>query len=130
VNGLAVDPDTGVAATTTELNAEVEFYDLANKTGITAVQLPCTGSADQLNSGSGIAVDAAHKLFLVTETYYCGGSQNGAIVVYDETGKFIEAITGFHFAVGEPAPALNPAKRMGWAFAGPGGFSQLQQFFY
>jgi hypothetical protein len=25
---------------------------------------------------------------------------------------------------------LNPSKRMGWAFSGPAGFSQLQQFFY
>jgi hypothetical protein len=41
-----------------------------------------------------------------------------------------ETITGFHFAIGEPAPAVNPGKRMGWAFAGPGGFTQLQQFFY
>jgi hypothetical protein len=130
VNGLAVDPNTGVAATTTELNAQVEFYDLVNQTGIAAVQLPCTGSTDELNNGSGIAVDPIHKLFLVTEAYYCGGTQNGAILLYDESGKLIETITGFKFAIGEPPPALNPVKRMGWAFAGPKGFSQLQQFFY
>ncbi len=128
VNGLAVDPDTGIAATTTELNAQVEFYDLAKETGIAAVQLPCTQDTDQLNSGSNIAADPVNKLFLVTETYYCGTNQNSAIVVYDEAGNFIEAITGFHFAIGEPAPAINPAKRMGWAF-GPG-VNQLQQFFY
>jgi hypothetical protein len=129
VNGLAVDPNTGIAATDTELNAQVEFYDLNSKTGITAVQLPCTGDADQLLSGSGIAIDPVNKLFLVTETYYCG-TGGSAIHVYDETGAFIETITGFHFAIGEPAPVLNPSKRMGWAFAGPAGFSQLQQFFY
>ncbi len=33
VNGLAVDPNTGVAATTTELNAQVEFYDLNTEDG-------------------------------------------------------------------------------------------------
>jgi len=130
VNGLAVDPNTGVAATTTELNAQVEFYDMVNQKGIAAVQLPCTGDTDELNNGSGIAVDPINKLFLVTETYYCGTTQNGAIMVYDETGALIETITGFHFVIGEPPPALNPGKRMGWAFGGPGGVSQLQQFFY
>ncbi len=130
VNGLAVDPNTGIAATTTELNAQVEFYDLAKQRGITAVQLPCTGPTSQLNSGSNIAADPVNKLFLVTETYYCDGSQGSAIVVYNERGKFIEAITGFKFAIGEPAPAINPGKRMGWAYGGSAGFNQLQQFFY
>lgn len=128
VNGLAVDPNTGVAATTTELNAQVEFYDLNTKTGIADVQLPCTGNTSQGNSGAGIAVDPVHKLFLVTEQFYCTGSQGSALLVYDEQGNLVETITGFTFAIAEPAPALNPAKRMGWAF-GPQ-FSQLQQFFY
>lgn len=130
VNGLAVDPGTGIAATTTELNSQVEFYDLDSRTGIAAVQLPCTNDTDQINSGSNIAVDSVNKLFLVTDYFYCDGSQGSAIVVYDEAGNFVETITGFHFAIGEPAPVLNPSKRMGWAFSGPAGFSQLQQFFY
>ncbi len=130
VNGLAVDPNTGVAATTTELNAQVEFYDLNRKKGIGFVQLPCTGDTSQSNSGSGIAVDPVNRLFLVTDYFYCDGSQGSAIVVYDESGNFVETITGFKFAIGEPAPVLNPSKRMGWAFGGPQGFSQLQQFFY
>jgi hypothetical protein len=130
VNGFAVDPDTGVAATTTELNSQVEFYDLKKKTGITFTQLPCTDNTDQTNSGSGIAVDPVNKLFLVTEQFYCDGSQGSAVVVYDEAGNFVETIAGFHMAIGEPAPVLNPSKRMGWVFSGPNGFSQLQQFFY
>jgi len=129
VNGLAVDPNTGIAATTTELNAQVEFYDMTTMTGINDVQLPCTQNADQGNSGSSIAVDPVNKLFLVTDYFYCDGSQGSAIVVYDESGNFVEAITGFKFGIGEPAPAINPGKRMGWAFGGPG-FTQLQQFFY
>lgn len=128
VNGLAVDPNTGVAATDTELNAQVEFYDLTKKQGITAVQLPCTGPEDQTNSGTGITVDPVHKLFLVTDPFYCSGSQGSAVVVYDEAGNFVEAITGFKFAISEPPVAINPSRRMGWAF-GPA-FSQLQQFFY
>jgi len=130
VNGLAVDPATGIAATTTELNSQVEFYDLKSQSGIAAVQLPCTNNTDQINSGSNIAVDPVNKLFLVTDYLYCDGSQGSAIVVYDEAGNFVETITGFNFAIGEPAPVLNPSKRMGWAFSGPDGFSQLQQFFY
>ncbi len=130
VNGLAVDPNTGIAATTTELNSQVEFYDLKTQIGIAAVQLPCTNNTDQINSGSNIAVDPINKLFLVTDQLYCDGSQGSAIVVYDEAGNFVETITGFNFAIGEPAPVLNPSKRMGWAFSGPEGFSQLQQFFY
>ena len=131
VNGLATDPNTGVSATDTELNAQVEFYDMANQKGITAVQLPCTGNSDQIYSGSGIAVDPVNKLFLVTETYdACTRGQGSAIAVYDESGNFVESIEGFNFSLGEPAPAINPSKRMGWAFSGPGGVSQLQQFFY
>lgn len=131
VNGLAVDPNTGIAATDTELNAQVEFYDLEKMAGIGFVQLPCTNDVSQTQSGSGIAIDPVNKLFLVTETYYCTGSSgSSAIVVYDEKGNQMEVITGFNFPIGEGAPALNPVKRMGWAFGGPKGFSQLQQFFY
>ncbi|HEY2445808.1 MAG TPA: hypothetical protein VGI20_08750 [Rhizomicrobium sp.] len=131
VNGLATDPNTGVTATDTELNAQVEFYDMAKQVGIGAVQLPCTGAEDQLNNGSGIAVDPVNKLFLVAETYpACQGVQGSTINVYDESGNFVETISGFNFPVTEPTPAINPSKRMGWAFGGPGGFSQLQQFFY
>lgn len=128
VNGLAVDPNTGVAATDTELNAQVEFYDLNKKQGIAAVQLPCTGPTSQSNSGAGITVDPINKLFLVTDPFYCNGSAGSALVVYDEAGNEVETITGFKFAIAEPPVAINPSKRMGWAF-GPA-FNQLQQFFY
>lgn len=126
VNGLAVDSATGIAATTTELNAQVEFYNLAKQTA-TFAQLPCTGNSSQLNSGSGIASDPVNQLFLVSEPVYC--SAGSAIVVYDESGNFVEAITGFSFSIGGAGgAAINPSKRMGWA-VGPG-VNQLQQFFY
>ncbi|MGA8534820.1 MAG: hypothetical protein WB615_12000 [Candidatus Tumulicola sp.] len=128
VNGLAVDPNTGIAATTTELNAQVEFYDLNKKIGIAAVQLPCTNNADQTFSGSGVAVDPVNKLFIVSEQYYCEQNQGSALVIYDEQGNLVETITGFTFSIGEPAAVINPGKRMGWTF-GPH-FDQLQQFFY
>ncbi|HEY3674882.1 MAG TPA: hypothetical protein VGK84_02715, partial [Candidatus Tumulicola sp.] len=126
VNGLAVDSNTGIAATDTELNAQVEFYDLAKKSSSFA-QLPCTGDTSQLNAGSGIANDSKNGLFLVTEQFNACAS-GSAILVYDEKGNLRETITGFTFPVGEGAPALNPSKRMGWVF-GPQ-FNQLQQFFY
>jgi hypothetical protein len=113
VNGLAVDPNPGIAATTTELNAQVEFYDLTKKTGVAAVQLPCTTNVSQYNSGSGIGVDPIHKLFLVTDTYYCAVRQGSAIVVYDESGNLLETITGFNFPIGETAPPLIPGSA--WA---------------
>jgi hypothetical protein len=131
VNGLATDPNTGVTATDTELNAQVEFYDMVHRTGIAAVQLPCTADADQTYSGSGIAVDSIHRLFFVTETYNaCNNGSGGALAVYDESGNLVETIPGFNFSIGEPPPALDPSRRMGWAFGGPGGVSQLQQFYY
>jgi hypothetical protein len=129
VNGLGMDPNTGIGATTTELNAQVEFYDMGKKSKIAAVQLPCTQDTDQTYSGSGIAVDPVNKLFLVTETYdACNGGTGSALVVYDESGNLVETIEGFQFFIGEAAPTLNPAKRMGWAYNGQ--FSQLRQFFY
>jgi hypothetical protein len=130
VNGLAVDSSTGIACTTTELNAMVQFYDLKTKSAIASVQLPGTGPADQLNSGAAIAADPKHHLFLVSDPVYAptGGS---AIVVYKENGDFVEAITGIHFggfAQGPSRIAVNPDLRMGW-IDGPG-IDQIQQFLY
>ena len=127
VNGFAADPNTGIGATDTELNAQVEFYNFTTQQPIAFAQLPCTGDTSQTNSGAGIAVDPVNKLFLVTQTYNACAS-GSALYVYDESGNLIETISGFTFALGEPAPAINPTTRTGWAF-GPS-FSQLQQFFY
>ena len=130
VNGLAVDSTTGIAVTTTELNAQVEFYDLAAQTGF-AVQLPGTENTSQLNSGAAVANDPVNGLFLVADPVFAptGGS---AIVVYDEQGNLVESITGFSFSnatrVVPIRVAVNPALRMGWV-DGPG-IDQLQQFFY
>jgi hypothetical protein len=129
INGLAVDGGTGIFATTTELNAQVEFYDLATRTGF-AVQLPGTGPADQLNSGAFVTVDPVNHLFLVSDPLYAP-TGDGAVVVYKENGDLVEAITGFHFgglAQGPQRLAVNPATRTGYV-DGPG-IDQLQQFFY
>jgi hypothetical protein len=131
VNGVAVDSTTHIACTTTELNAQVEFYDLQKHFGTKAVQLPGTGPTDQLNSGAAVAVDQVHHLFLVADPVYAP-TGNSAIVVYDEAGNLVEAIPGFNFSnafrVIPVRVALNPGQRMGWV-DGPGD-NQLQQFFY
>jgi hypothetical protein len=128
VNGLAVDSTTGIAATTTELNAQVEFYNLAQETG-TFAQLPCTSNVSQYYSAWGVTNDPVNGLFLVSSTYYaCSESQGSVIFVYDESGNLEETITGFSFPIGPGGPAINPSKRMGWA-VGPK-INQLQQFSY
>jgi hypothetical protein len=125
VNGLAVDSASGVACTTTELNAQVEFYTLANGNG-TAVQLPKTGNTSQENSGATVASDPVHGLFLVTQPF-SSTSAGSSVDVYDESGNLVETINGFNFG-NPPGLALNPAKRIGW-ISGPA-VNELQQFFY
>lgn len=99
------------------------------------VQLPCMQDTDQLYGGSAIAVDPVNRLFLVTENdNACNNGNGSAIIVHDESGNYVETISGFQFptnVVISPPPALNPSKRMAWAFGSPnGGVSQLQQFYY
>jgi hypothetical protein len=130
VNGLAVDSTTGMACTTTELNSQVEFYDLATQTGF-AVQLPGTTNTDQVHSGAAVASDSVHGLFLVADPVFAP-TGDSAILVYDEQGNLVESITGFSFSnrfrVIPVRVAVNPELRMGWV-DGPG-INQLQQFFY
>lgn len=125
VNGMAVDSNTGISATTTELNAQVEFYNLSQQTA-TYAQLPCTSDVAQYYSAWGVANDPVNGLFLVSGPDACTGGS--AIFVYDESGNLQETLTGFSFPIGVGPAALVPGKRMGWA-TGPS-LSQLQQFFY
>jgi hypothetical protein len=131
VDGAAVDPTTHVECTTTELNAQVEFYNVQKKADLTAVQLPGTQAGDEFNSGAAVTNDPVNHLFLVADPNYAptGGS---AIVVYDESGKVVESITGFSFSneyrVVPIRIAVNPSTRTGWVEGV--GVDQLQQFFY
>jgi hypothetical protein len=129
VNGLAVDSGTGIACTTTELNAQVEFYDLAEETGF-SVQLPGTGPSSQLNSGTAVANDAKNQLFLVAQPN-SSTSSGSSIYVYDEKGDLVESLDGFAFSYSTlPVTkiAVNPVLRLGWV-NGPN-LNQLQQFSY
>jgi hypothetical protein len=99
---------------TTELNAQVEFYNLAKETGV-AVQFPNTGSGSQSNSGSAVANDSKNGLFLVAQPHSSTGG-NSAIYVYDEAGNLIETLNGFNFSTADPPPmkiAVNPSLRLG-----------------
>ena len=133
VNGLAVDSNTGIAAATTELNAQVQFINLATQVSI-GVQLPGTGPSSQGSSGLAVALDPINKLFLVAQPISSTASSGSSIQVFDEAGNFIESINGFNFAqtfqVTPIRIAVNPAKRMGFV-DGPGSpATNLQQFFY
>ncbi|MGA9418717.1 MAG: hypothetical protein WBV40_06160 [Candidatus Cybelea sp.] len=129
VNGLAVDSATGIACTTTELNAQVEFYHLAKETGF-AVQLPDTGPGSQADSGTVVANDSKNGLFFVAQplSSTSGGS---SIYVYDEMGDLIESLDGFDFSGSSLPPtkiSVDPSLRIGWV-NGPN-LNQLQQFSY
>jgi len=131
INGLAVDSTTGILCTTTELNAQVEFYKLSDGSG-TWAQLPGTGDASQLNSAWSVTNDPVNHLFLVTQPVSSTGG-NSAVYVYDEKGNLKETVNGFTFNINLPPSfglkiVLNPNKRIAWVQgANP---NQLQQFFY
>lgn len=131
INGLAVDSTTGILCTTTELNAQVEFYKLSNGSG-TWAQLPGTSNISQLNSGQSVTNDPVNHLFLITQPFSSTGGVS-AVYVYDEKGNLKETINGFNFNTNLPPSfglkiVLNPTKRVAWVQgANP---NQLQQFFY
>jgi hypothetical protein len=111
VNGIGVDSKTGIACTTTEIDAGVEFYDLKKRTGI-EVQLPNSEGSEE-HSGSGVAVDSLHGVCIVAQPVSGDGTQASAIWVVDEKGNFLGEITGFDFWFGV-GPAINPSKRIGY----------------
>jgi hypothetical protein len=127
-NGIGYDSSTGIACTTTELDAGVEFYNVASQTGI-RVQLP--NNASQLSSGAFVANDAVHGLFLVAQPVSTTGS-GSSIQVYNESGTLEESINGFNFSdaatVIPVRISINPTSRIGWV-NGPQA-DQLQGFSY
>ena len=114
VNGLAVDPATGIACTTTLIDQGVEFYNLATRSGF-EVQIPNAGSA--LQSGLYVAFDSVHKMFLISQYSSTGDPNNPQprIYVYDEAGVLQETITGLQrIPVSPNSIALNPNSRIGF----------------
>ncbi|HTR24087.1 MAG TPA: hypothetical protein VMI10_08880 [Terriglobales bacterium] len=130
INGLAVDSEDGIAVTTTELDARVEFYNLKKQTGF-AVTLP--GDVGQLQSGTDVEYDPVNKLFFVAQSVSSTGP-GSSIQVYDTKGNLIESLNGFNFSnsfnvIGTHI-GLNPANRTGYVDGPSSGVTQLQQFTY
>jgi len=130
VNGIAVDSDDGIACTTTELDFNVEFYDLKKKTGF-AVTLP--GATNQLQSGSDVEYDPVNKLFLVAQSVSSTGS-GSSIQVYDTKGNLVESLNGFNFSNASNVVfthiALHPSNRSGYVDGPDPGVTEIQSFKY
>jgi hypothetical protein len=130
VNGLAVDPATGIACTATEIDFSVQFYNLKKKTGFSET-LP--GATNQLQSGGDVEFDPVHKLFLVAQPVSSTGS-GSSIQVYDEKGNLKESLNGFNFSnVGNVIAAhiaLIPSQRRGFVDGPDAGVTEIQSFTY
>jgi hypothetical protein len=132
LNGIAVDPGTGIAVTTTLADMGVEFYHLKTKKGHEVI-IP--GATSEIQAGEDVEFDPIHKLFLVSQYTSTGDVNNlqPRIYVYDEAGKVVETIPlQGNIGIGERI-ALNPTTRTGFAplVAEPQGlFSELQSFSY
>jgi hypothetical protein len=130
VNGIAVDSDDGIACTTTELDFNVEFYNLKKKSGF-EVTLP--GATSQLQSGSDVEFDPVHKLFFVAQSLSSTGP-GSSIQVYDTKGNLVESLNGFSFSnafnVVFTHIALNPSNRTGYVDGPDSGVTEIQSFTY
>jgi hypothetical protein len=115
VNGVAVDPETGIACTATSIDFSVEFYNVRKKQGFLIETLP--GADNQIESGGDVEFDPIHKLFFV-EQYTSNGNINDTqprIYVYDEKGNLKETIGGLvRIPISPVNIALNPNTRTGF----------------
>jgi hypothetical protein len=125
VNGIAVDSGDGVACTTTEIDANVEFYDLATETGF-EVSMP--NATSQAQSGQDVEYDAANKLFLIGQPVSSTGT-GSSIQVFDTSGNFVESINNLSLPASPALIAINPNTRTGFVWEAPSGTS-LQSFTY
>lgn len=126
VNGIAVDPETSIACTTTEIDFSVEFYDLTNQVGFV---VPLPGAVSQAQSGADVQFDPIHKLFLVAQPLSSTAGSGSSIQVFDEQGRFIESINGLNLPVSPVLIALHPSKRFGYVLVTPN-LTELQSFTY
>ena len=131
VNGIAVDPVTHIACTTTEINFSVQFYDLVHQTGFNET-LP--GATNQIFSGADVQFDPIHKLFLVAQPVSSTAARGSSIHVFDEQGNVIESINGFSFSntfnVVPAHIALKPSTRSGFVDGPDAGVTEIQSFRY
>jgi hypothetical protein len=132
VNGMAVDSADGIFCTTTEDDANVEFYDLKTETGFTVI-LP-NSDQNQTFSGADVEFDALHKLFLVAQPVSSSAPSGSTIYVYDTKGNLQETLNGFSFSntfnVIAAHIALNPKTRSGYIDGPDSGVNEIQSFTY
>lgn len=132
VNGLAIDAADGVACSTTEDDASVEFYNLSTRTGFT-VELPGSGG-QQYYSGADVEFDSVHKLFLIAQPTSSSAPSGSTIYVYDINGNVQETINGFSFSntfnVVPTHIALHPSLRSGYVDGPNSGVTEIQAFTY
>jgi len=126
INGIAVDPETGIACTTTEIDFSVEFYDLAKQTGII---VPIPGATSQAQSGLDVQFDPIHKVFLVGQEFTSTGPTGSSIQVFDEKGTWLEAVNDLSLPASPAYMALQPSKRAGYVIITPE-LTSLQSFTY
>ena len=131
VNGMAVDPVTNTACSTTEIDFSVEFYNLTTQTGFAQ---PLPNALNQFFSGADVEFDPVNRLFLVAQPNSSTASSGSSIHVYDVSGNLIESINGLNFSnafnVVPAHIALNPGKRIGFVDGPDEGVTQLQSFSY
>jgi hypothetical protein len=132
VNGLAIDAADGIACSTTEDDANVEFYDLSTRTGFTVV-LPGSGE-QQFYNGADVEFDPIHKLFLIAQPNSSSAPSGSTIYVYDPHGNLQETINGFSFSntfnVVPAHIALHPSLRSGYVDGPDAGVTEIQSFTY
>lgn len=127
INGIAVDSNTGIVCTVTEDDFSVEFYNLATQTGFIE---PLQDATSQLNSGGDVEFDPVHKLFLIGQEFSSVDPAGGSsILVYDEQGRFIEAVNNMKLPASPAYMALHPSKRFGYVIVSTD-LSELQSFTY
>ncbi|MGH8093991.1 MAG: hypothetical protein ACREIF_11040 [Chthoniobacterales bacterium] len=131
VNGIAVDPVTNTACTTTEIDFSVEFYNLTTQTGFAQ---PLPNASNQFFSGADVEFDPVNRLFLVAQPNSSTALSGSSIHVYDVSGNLIESINGLNFSnafnVVAAHIALNPGRRMGFVDGPDQGVTELQSFSY
>jgi hypothetical protein len=132
INGLAVDSADGIFCTTTEDDANVEFYNLSTQTGFTVV-LPGSGE-QQIFSGADVEYDPIHKLFLVAQPVSSSAPNGSTIYVYSTGGELEETLNGFSFSntfnVVPMHIALHPKLRSGYVDGPDSGVTEIQSFTY
>ncbi len=131
VNGMAVDAEDGIACTTTELDGQVEFYDLKKQTGF-AVPMP--GGGGQTLSGSDVEYDPLHKWFFIAQSVSGTGGGASSVQIFDTSGRLVKSLNGFNFSnafnvIGTHI-GLNPGARTGYVDGPDQGVTELQGFTY